>query len=278
MQRLRFVSWGAFTLIELLVVIAIIALLTSLLMPVLSRAKSKVNGMICLNNSRQLTLAWIMYADDDNERLVTNIGLNRSNPAVIIDWDANWVNNIMTWELDPGNTNIAFISKAKLTPYTGRSISLYRCPTDHVLSAVQKRAGWTGRARSVSMNAMVGDAGPSMEGPVNRNNPDYKQFLKLTDMPSPADIFVFLDEHPDSINDGYFLNKPDDLEWLHLPASYHDGAAGISFADGHAITHLWNQRSTKRPNRPDASGLPFDLRTGEAADFEWLAERTSVER
>ena len=219
-----------------------------------------------------------MYADDHDDHLVCNMGVDRSNPIPITDWNANWVNNIMTWELDPGNTNLTFVTKAKLTPYTGSSLSIYRCPADQVLSVIQKRAGWSARVRSISMNAMVGDAGPSMDGVVNRNNPEYKQFLKLSDIPGPSDIFVFLDEHPDSINDGYFLNKPDDLEWLHLPASYHDGAAGISFADGHATKHQWKQRSTKPPNRPDAAGLPFDLPKSEVVDFEWLAERTSIER
>jgi prepilin-type N-terminal cleavage/methylation domain-containing protein len=268
----------AFTLIELLVVVAIIGILAGLFLPALHQAKAKGQGIVCLNNSRQLILAWVMYADDHDDRLVSNIGSDSSHPIVITNWDDNWVNNIMTWELDPGNTNTAFVAQAKLTAYAGRSTALYHCPADHVLSGVQRRAGWVARVRSVSMNAMVGDAGPSMDGAVNRNNPEYKQFLKLSDMASPTSIFVFLDEHPDSINDGYFLNKPDDSEWLHLPASYHNGAAGLSFADVHAEMHTWHQRRTHPPNRPDAAGLPFDVPKGQDGDFQWLAERTSIER
>src|ERR1051326_1916905 len=190
----------AFALIELLVVVSIIGILASLLIPVLSQAKSKVKGVVCLNNSRQLITAWLLYADDEEGRLVYNLGVDRSHPIVITNWDGNWVDNTMNWELDRGNTNMAFIAKAKLTPYTGTSAALYRCPSDYVLSRIQRRAGWNARVRSISMNAMVGDAGPSMDGTVNLNNPEYKQFLKLSDSPGPSDIFVFLVQHPHSIN------------------------------------------------------------------------------
>jgi prepilin-type processing-associated H-X9-DG protein len=253
-------------------------ILAGLLLPALARAKAKGQGIVCLNNSRQLTLGWILYADDQEDRLVYNLGADRSRHAVITNWDANWVNNVMTWELEPDNTNTAFVSKAKLTPYVGLCPSLYRCPADHVLSDIQKQAGWFGRVRSISMNAMVGDVGDSLRGEVNLNNPEYQQFLKLGQIPHPDRILVFLDEHPDSINDGYFINKPDEREWVDLPASYHNGGAGISFADGHSETHQWVHRSTKRPNQPDATRLPFPLLPNEGRDFEWVAQRTSVER
>ena len=129
------------------------------------------------------------------------------------------------------------------------------------------------------MNAMVGDAGAVSRYGFNANNPDYVQFFKLPAIPQPAGIFVFLDEHPDSINDGYFLNEADDPEWIDLPGSYHNGAASFSFADGHSELHRWRCASTKRPARPDgAQPLPRDIPPNERADFNWLTDRMSVER
>ena len=267
-----------FTLVELLVVIAVIAVLAGLLLPALSAAKARAQGTLCSNNSRQLTLAWSMYAEDNGDRLVYNLGGDRTKPSLPLNLKSNWVDNVMTWELDSGNTNLAFINRARLAPFSGWAAQIYRCPSDRVLSDIQKQAGWTERVRSVSMNAMVGDAGPAMRGYTNVNNPGYRQFLKLSAIPNPVQIFVFLDEHPDSIDDGYFLNRPDDLEWLALPASYHNGAGSFSFADGHTEIHHWLSANTRRPARPDAAALPLPILATERGDFNWLMERTSVER
>jgi prepilin-type N-terminal cleavage/methylation domain-containing protein/prepilin-type processing-associated H-X9-DG protein len=267
-----------FTLVELLVVVAIIAVLAGMLLPALAKAKSKAQGIVCANNTKQLLLAWQMYAADNDDRLVYNLGGDRTRRSVATNLSWNWVNNTMTWELDPENTNTAFIGKARLAPYSNRSASIYRCPSDHALSAVQKQAGWTARVRSLSMNAMIGDAGESLRGGVNVNNPTYQQFLKLSSIRNPVKIFVFLDEHPDSINDGYFLNKPDELEWVDLPASYHNGAASVSFADGHSEIHKWNSPLTKRPPKPDGAPLPFAIPPSERADFDWLSQRMSIEQ
>ena len=135
--------------------------------------------------------------------------------------------------------------------------AVYHCPADYVLSQVQAAARWKYRVRSYSMNASVGDAGSVSASGYNINNPGYVQFFKLTAISRPSDIFVFLDEHPDSISDGYFVNQVNDPayatayrqaapnSWLRLPASYHNGATSFSFADGHAevaarvtVTHL----------------------------------------
>jgi prepilin-type processing-associated H-X9-DG protein len=128
------------------------------------------------------------------------------------------------------------------------------------------------------MNAMVGDAGELSNSGFNVNNPDYVQFFKLTSIPRPASIFVFLDEHPDSINDGYFLNKAEYHEWVDLPASYHNGAATFSFADGHSQLRRWEFARTKRPAHPDAAGLPLYVPSAEVADFNWVVERMSIDR
>ncbi|MCW5555688.1 MAG: prepilin-type N-terminal cleavage/methylation domain-containing protein [Verrucomicrobiae bacterium] len=269
---------NAFTLIELLVVIAIVALLAALLLPALAKARGRAQGMACLNNNRQLALAWLLYADDHHGRLAYNLGGNTSRSTVAQRTNVNWVNNIITWELDSDNTNTLTITEASLGAYANRAIIIYRCPSDRVLSPVQRAAGWEARVRSYSMNAMVGNAGELSQAGYNLNNPGYVQFFSLSSIPQPARIFVFVDEHPDSINDGYFINRAYYQEWVDLPASYHNGAATFAFADGHSQLRRWAHPTTKRPAQPDAAGLPFYVPAAEAADFRWVIEHMSVDR
>jgi prepilin-type N-terminal cleavage/methylation domain-containing protein/prepilin-type processing-associated H-X9-DG protein len=275
LKKIRIAS--GFTLVELLVVIAMIGILSGILLPSMAKAKAKATGVACLGNTRQLALAWNLYALDANDRLVYNLGLDRRQPVPPPNRNLNWVNNVMSWELDSDNTNTAFVFISPLASYWGRSLDLLRCPADRVLSEVQRRAGWSNRVRSFSMNAMVGDAGPNVVDGGNVLNPGYKQFLKMQDIPHPSGIFVFLDEHPDSIGDGYFYNNEEEAEWIHLPASYHNGAGNFSFADGHTESHRWLSALTKQPAKPDAVPLPMPIPT-EHSDFEWLAERTSVDQ
>jgi len=268
---------AAFTLMELLVVIALVAVLAAMLLPAISKAKVRTQGVACLNNNRQLATAWLLYADDHNDRLAYNLG-GPNRTSVAQRTNLNWVNNILNWALDSDNTNTATITEASLGPYANRAVNIYRCPSDRALSLIQRQAGWSGRVRSYSMNAMVGDAGELSNSGFNVNNPDYVQFFKLSSIPRPASIFVFLDEHPDSINDGYFLNKAEYHEWVDLPASYHNGAATFSFADGHSQLRRWEHARTKRPPLPDAAGLPLYVPSHEDADFRWVVERMSVDR
>jgi prepilin-type N-terminal cleavage/methylation domain-containing protein/prepilin-type processing-associated H-X9-DG protein len=267
-----------FTLIELLVVIAIVGILSSLLLPSLAKAKTKAQSIACLNNHKQLHLGWILYASDHNERLAYNLGATEIKQMLASGQRFNWANSVLNWELDPDNTNTALNTEAALGPYVGRSARVFRCPSDDALSSLQRKAGWSERSRSISMNAMVGDAGEFTLGGTNVNNPDYRQFMKTGEFPSAAEIFVFIEEHPDSINDGYFLNRWGKPMWTDLPASYHNGAASLTFADGHAEIHRWRVPSTTPPSRPDAAGLPFALDTNEREDFYWIMRRTSTDQ
>ncbi len=222
-------SSKAFTLIELLVVIAIIAILAALLLPALAKAKEKAKQQSCLVNTRQLMLAWMMYPDDYQGKLVSNHGIAETRAT-----RQNWVNNVMDHFLSKDNTNIMFIKEALLSPYTSRSAGIYKCPSDHFVTKQQRAAGWTSRVRSYSMNCFIGDAGQlNAPGPQNALTPGWRQFLKMGDIPSPSEIYVMLDEHPPSLNDGWFHIFPtygsgDDI------ASNHDGLATFSFADGHS--------------------------------------------
>ncbi len=274
---------SAFTLIELLVVVAVIAILASLLLPALAASKSRGQGISCLNNERQLALATMLYADESNDALPYNTGSDEIRRWVALNWYWNWTSPVMDWESsNSDNTNATLVTKGGIGPYTAGTPSIFRCPSDRVVSDKQAAVGWSGRVRSISMNAMIGDAGQYFVKGYNVNNPGYRQFAKQSQVLKPSQIFVFIEEHPDSINDGYFLNHVDSRRWFDLPASYHDGAANISFADGHLEKHKWTLASTKPPSRADAAMLPFPaapnvLDADSLGDFNWLMERTSVD-
>lgn len=273
----------AFTLVELLVVIAVIAILSGLLLPAVHKAKMKSEGIACFNNSRQLQLAWLLYADEQRDRLPYNLGGSANRASVAPLDPLNWVNGLMSWELDADNTNESLIVQSSLASYANHNLKIYRCPSDRALSDVQRQAGWNGRTRSVSMNAMVGDAGGLSNTGTNLNNPGYKQFFTLTSIKSPAATFVFLDEHPDSINDGYFLVKVETYsgeahpEWFDLPGSYHNRSCPVTFADGHVEMHKWKDPETYASPLPDSANLPLYIpRTSSKEDFYWLLQRSSV--
>ena len=267
----------AFTLLELLIVIAIMAILAALLLPALNGARERGRGTYCLNNMRELGLGLQIYADDHDDALPYNMGADGIHKTVAAGEYLNWANDVMSWELDSENTNTVLLAIGGLGPYVGGVPKVFKCPSDNVLSAVQKKAGWTERVRTYSMNAMLGNAGTFMKNAVNTNNPGYRQFLRMSDVPEPSRIFAFVEEHPDSVDDGYFLNKFYSHEWIDLPASYHNGAANFAYADGHAEAHRWRCSSTMPAPRPDAAELPFTIPPEQRGDFYWLLSRTSVE-
>jgi prepilin-type N-terminal cleavage/methylation domain-containing protein/prepilin-type processing-associated H-X9-DG protein len=248
----------AFTLTELLVVIAIIAILAGLLLPVLSKSKGAAEGVSCDNNIRQLSLAWFLYASENGDLLVNNYGKPQT-----ISTRNTWANNVEDWGNSDDNTNLTYVTKTLFSPYDNSSGGIYKCPTDRAPAANGPRI------RSVSMNAMVGDPGVLLD----EFNPLYVQFLKMKTILNPSGIFVFLDEHCDTINDGFFVNRLEDYQWGNMPGSYHNGGLSLSFADGHVETHHWLVPGTVRP--PVQGGVGGILPATPATDFEWLKQRTS---
>src|SRR5579872_4144083 len=261
----------AFTLVELLVVIGVIGILASMLLAALTAAKAKGHGAYCLNNVRQLAMAWMMYADDNNGHLPNNFG------GLDARTNKNWVANLLDWDLTSDNTNVADLTQASLGPYAGHETAAYHCPADTALSGIQRSAGWQNRIRSYSMNASVGDAGAITASGVNTNNPDYVQFFTYNSIPITSRIFVFLDEHPDTIYDGYFVNRAYSRQWSRLPASFHQGAGSVSFADGHAEIHKWLSPATRLPPVPDVAAFPISVGT-DTRDFSWVIRHMSVEQ
>jgi prepilin-type processing-associated H-X9-DG protein len=274
-------------LIELLVVIAIIAILAALLLPALTKAKQKAQGIMCLNNGKQLMVAWMIYADDNADKLANNFGVTETQSSIQAGTFVNWVNNVMDWTGSDlwGNFNPLYVQNGVLAPYLAKNLGVYKCPADIYASPAQRAAGRASRARSISMNAFFGAYNEQKTGnwTLGKNNffPTHRQWLKLSSVPRPVNFFVTIDEHPDSINDGYFLNNPTAMQanWGDTPASYHNGAGGISFADGHSEIHKWRGSATKIPvvYQSPPPVVSFGNDAGSKADYQYLAlDHTAV--
>jgi len=269
-------SLRGFTLIELLVVIAIIAILAAMLLPALATAKAKGQGISCMNNLRQLQLAFHMYPDDNQGYLVKP----GNDGTELYAWVQGWLDYL------PGNTDNTNTSqlldpqKAKFAPYVP-SAAVYRCPADR--STVKISGHSYPRVRSMSMSQAIGGPGPWLPPGTTmvNNQTKYKVFVKASDLenPGPSRVYVLLDEHPDGINAGGFANmmveNAANARIIDVPASYHNRAAGISFADGHAEIRKWHDPRTVVPVKY-ASGLQLNFGSAYNQDVIWLADRTTV--
>jgi len=279
-----------FTLIELLVVIAIIAILAAMLLPALSKAKSRALGISCMNNHRQLTLAWRMYTEDNGDRLPyakTASGINA------------WVGGWLDYSSAPDNWSLDHdIKKSLLWPYTGKSPGIYKCPADN--STVNVLGRTLPRVRTMSMNVYVGGRGNAAgtgndslgySGTTMGVNPgECRIYRKYVDMvnPGPSKTWVFLDEREDSINDGMFVTAmegapttpngaptPGAYGFIDVPASYHGGSGGFSFADGHSELRHWVDSRTRPPIRKNqVVDFAFKPSPGNA-DVAWMQDITT---
>jgi prepilin-type N-terminal cleavage/methylation domain-containing protein/prepilin-type processing-associated H-X9-DG protein len=279
-RRPRRLGTSGFTLIELLVVIAIIAILAAMLLPALSKAKIRTQGIGCMNNTRQLTLAWRMYADDNRELLPFAYGTTATAAPYV--WVPGLLDDANPTAADNWNFDLT-LRKSILWPYCGNSVGIWHCPAD-TSYGINNLGQQVPRVRSVSMNNWVGGNGNSPEtgykGYWGLGSPNSIVFRKLTQMnrPGPAMTFVLLDERQDSINDGYFATEmdgypnPATTKIVDYPASYHNKAAGFAFADGHSEIHRWRDARTFPPIR---TGLPLNVLSPNNPDVTWMRDHCS---
>lgn len=269
----------AFTLIELLVVIAVLALLCSVIAPGLASTRPNNASARCQNNLRILSNAWRMYSDDNSGKLIPNLhGAAAVGGAGYGTLGMGWVEGWQDWTARPDNTNLLFLSDvrwSRVASYVNREPKIFKCPADRFVSSIQVVLGWTQRARSYSIPANLG-IGNYEEGPSDNL---YKHVTNETALiyPTPAETVVYLDEHPDSMNDPVLWN-PHLSSWVDIPATYHNGAASIVFADGHTEIHEWvGSLTSPRARRvafTDGSDLPSAVVLGDA-DLHWMSYHSS---
>jgi prepilin-type N-terminal cleavage/methylation domain-containing protein/prepilin-type processing-associated H-X9-DG protein len=263
---------GAFTLIELLVVIAIIAILAAILLPTLSRAKAQGEGIKCMSNQKQLALAFIMYADDNHGLFSLNSG-EANQQQDLNGYYQQWCKGIEYWPdkeaNDPDNTNSFYLAHSLLGPFCNFQTAIYKCPSD-IWNCTEFGASYP-RVRSVSMSGFIADGSTDGVSAWDSTG-ETRSYNKQADFvnPAPANLIVFDDEHPDSINDACLVNRGlssfpmfDDL-----PGSLHVGACNFSYADGHSQLHKWLSTKTMRP--VTQTTYQDSTTEGDVTDVSWF--------
>ena len=287
----------AFTLTELLVVLATLGILAVLLLPALasSTQPGSAKSFQCVNNMRQLGLAWLLYSNDNHDRLVSN-----SDDSVVpgANKQFNWIcpfGVTLDWSASQKNTNTLYLTVnspvlgvALIGNYVANSVNIFVCPADKYLSAPQRvfaAAGWSSRMRSCSMNGAMGD-GSKWFAPGNGGNwPAFYNAKKLTDLhnPGPANCWVIMDEHPDSDDDAtFYINPADaasgtsDYKFTELPGSMHNKGSGMVYADGHSEVHVWNGSVDTPPvvYQTYVQNVSVIGDTSALNDLAWLAQHT----
>jgi hypothetical protein len=241
---------------EVLAIVSILVLLTFIATPAMFKLKTGREALLCLNNFKQLGVAWQLYAEENSGTFVQNFhGFFLPTDPRNSPWAAGWLD----WTVSPDNTNTLFLldeKYARLSSFLPNKVNVFKCPADKFLSSAQRIRGWKERVRSVAMSITIG----GVNGQTGPWEPIYKQARSMSDLihPSPAESMVFLDEHPNSINDiGFFA--PRRSNYIDAPASYHARAGNFHFADGHAQTHGWKRSALPRnvPVMPNSSTFFF---------------------
>jgi len=268
-------SPSGFTLIELLVVIAIIAVLAALLLPAVSNSKEQGYSIRCMNNSRQLGLAWIMYADDHDGKLAPNCSGSRSGSD---EFSPSWAGGWLDFSGSFDNINVAYLvdstyrNGAKLGPYV-QNPTVYRCPADRSQARIYGKN--YNRVRTYSMNSYVNGIG--WHRPLGDwQRTQWTTFRRYSDIvrPAPSHLWLMMDEREDSINDGYFSFDVGEGKIVDYPGSYHGGSANINFADGHTEKKKWYDSRTK-PVLENGELIELNVPSPENIDIQWLENRTT---